>query len=348
MTYLTPRVALFGTLLFVAVSIAPMLVYAWTVGDLFDISHTNAATVGDTNSTNAQMTPLLKAALKAEQGPAGGGDVLIEDGSLVSYGDIFGKDVTASAKANNGEISVYVVRPGDTLSEIAKMFNISAKTILWANNISDGSKIRPGDSLTILPITGVRHVVKQGDTLPSIAKKYNADTEDILSYNQLSGEKAISVGDTVIVPDGVIETPKVQAKTTTKGTTAASRAGVGKVTGSGDGYYTNPLPGAIKTQGIHGFNAVDLAGKPVGTPVSAAASGNVIVAKQGGWNGGYGSYVVISHPNGTQTVYGHLSAVAVSVGQHVSAGQRIGALGNTGKSTGPHLHFEVRGARNPF
>jgi murein DD-endopeptidase MepM/ murein hydrolase activator NlpD len=80
----------------------------------------------------------------------------------------------------------------------------------------------------------------------------------------------------------------------------------------------------------------------------ASASGKVIVAKSGGWNGGYGSYVVISHPNGTQTLYGHLSAVTVSVGDEVSQGQTIGRMGSTGKSTGVHLHFEIRGARNPF
>jgi murein DD-endopeptidase MepM/ murein hydrolase activator NlpD len=72
------------------------------------------------------------------------------------------------------------------------------------------------------------------------------------------------------------------------------------------------------------------------------------VSKSSGWNGGYGQYVVIKHANGTQTLYAHLSSNAVGVGDVVAAGETIGALGNTGKSTGPHLHFEVRGGRNPF
>ena len=86
----------------------------------------------------------------------------------------------------------------------------------------------------------------------------------------------------------------------------------------------------------------------LGAPIRASASGDVIVARSSGWNGGYGKYIVISHPNGTQTVYGHMNAVAVQAGWHVAKGQVIGELGNTGNSTGPHIHFEIRGARNPF
>jgi murein DD-endopeptidase MepM/ murein hydrolase activator NlpD len=80
----------------------------------------------------------------------------------------------------------------------------------------------------------------------------------------------------------------------------------------------------------------------------AAAGGTVIISKNSGWNGGYGNYVVIQHPNKTQTVYGHMTTTVVSVGQAVTKGQLIGYSGNTGKSTGPHLHFEIRGAKNPF
>jgi murein DD-endopeptidase MepM/ murein hydrolase activator NlpD len=98
---------------------------------------------------------------------------------------------------------------------------------------------------------------------------------------------------------------------------------------------------------LHGYNGVDIAA-PVGTSIFAAAEGTVIVAASSGWNSGYGNYVVISHPNGTQTVYGHASKVMVSVGEHVSKGQLIASVGSTGKSTGPHLHVEVRGAANPF
>ncbi|MEK7135159.1 MAG: M23 family metallopeptidase, partial [Patescibacteria group bacterium] len=108
-----------------------------------------------------------------------------------------------------------------------------------------------------------------------------------------------------------------------------------------------PIRGGLKSQGIHGHNGVDLAA-PVGTPIVASADGKVILSRTGGYNGGYGTYVVISHANGTQSLYAHMSANNVAVGEVVSQGQVIGAIGMTGKTTGPHIHFEIRGARNPF
>jgi murein DD-endopeptidase MepM/ murein hydrolase activator NlpD len=118
----------------------------------------------------------------------------------------------------------------------------------------------------------------------------------------------------------------------------------GSASGSG---FTHPAPGSVKSQGIHGYNAVDLAGG-MGSAIRAAADGEVIVARPSGWNGGYGNYIVIRHSNGVQTLYAHLSSLNVGVGSYVSQGQTIGGMGNTGRSTGTHLHFEVRGGRNPF
>ena len=105
--------------------------------------------------------------------------------------------------------------------------------------------------------------------------------------------------------------------------------------------------GGRKTQGIHGYNGVDLASS-CGEPVFASASGSVILARPTGWNSGYGQYTVLSHSNSTQTLYAHLSKIFVSPGQNVSQGAIIGLIGSTGRSTGCHVHFEVRGARNPF
>ncbi|MDB9944377.1 M23 family metallopeptidase [bacterium] len=272
----------------------------------------------------------------------GGGDIVIEDGALVPSGDIEEDEDTAQSLTANGEISVYVVRPGDTLSQIAEMYDVSAKTILWANEITDAGLIQPGDSLVILPITGVRHVVKSGDTISTIAAKYEGDVDDILAYNQLSSADEISIGDTVVIPGGEVMAPKRTYATPvrTSGSTAV-------VSGGSSAGFVHPVPGAARTQGIHGYNGVDF-GARTGTAIRAAAGGEVIVAKSSGWNGGYGLYVVIRHSNGTQTLYAHMSSNAVAVGQRVSAGQTIGYIGNTGRSTGPHLHFEVRGARNPF
>lgn len=349
MTYTsTHKFLLEGILLCVAI-IVPLSVHAGVFSMFFDTATAETTTpVSYAHDTNVQVMPLLKAALHSDPNPAkGGGDIIVEDGALVPSGDIDGKNEMINTKTSNGEISIYVVNEGDTLSEIASMFGVSAKTILWANDISNPSTIRPGTTLVILPITGVRHIVKQGDTVKSIAKKYDGDVDDILAYNQLASVDEVHVGDTIVIPDGTISAPAPEKKAV-KGSSKSGSKGGAVATGGGSAGFTNPLPGSVKTQGIHGYNGVDLSGVGIGSPVVAAAGGEVIVAKSSGWNGGYGAYVVIKHPNGTQTLYAHLSSVHVTLGQTVAKGAKIGGMGNSGRSTGPHLHFEVRGARNPF
>lgn len=289
----------------------------------------------DVKLLSARNNPDPKAAL-------GGGDVIVDEGVLLA-GGAFGNDDLDSTETG-GEISVYVVREGDSLSRIAEMFDVTTNTILWANDISSPTAIQPGDTLVILPIVGVRHVVKSGDTIKSIAKKYDGNAEEILSFNQLTEGVKLSVGDTVIVPGGNMHqaAPKKAARSTASSGSTASGSNSG-----GGGYYVHPLPGAVRTQGIHGYNAVDLAAS-IGTPIRAAAAGEVIVSKSSGWNGGYGNYVVIKHANGTQTLYAHTSSNTVGVGAYVGSGETIAYVGNTGKSTGAHLHFEVRGSSNPF
>ncbi len=270
------------------------------------------------------------------QAAIGGGDVIVDAGSLISSGTV-GPDDTAESYTS-GEISVYTVREGDTASQIAQMYNVSINTIYWANDITDGV-IRPGETLVILPISGVRHVVKDGETMSTIAKKYSGDVDEILAYNQIASADSLSVGDTIVIPNGEVQNAPARTYATPVSTSGA--------VASGGSYFSHPLPGSVRTQGIHGHNGVDF-GASIGTPIRAAAAGEVIVSRASGWNGGYGTYVVIRHPNGTQTLYAHNSSNAVGVGAYVSQGEVIGYVGNSGRSTGAHLHFEVRGARNPF
>ena len=112
-------------------------------------------------------------------------------------------------------------------------------------------------------------------------------------------------------------------------------------------YFLRPIIGGRRSRGIHGYNGVDLA-EACGSAVLSSAEGSVIVARSSGWNGGYGKYIVVAHPNGTQTLYAHLKEILVDIGQRVPRGLRIGDVGSTGNSTGCHVHFEVRGAKNPF
>jgi murein DD-endopeptidase MepM/ murein hydrolase activator NlpD len=216
-------------------------------------------------------------------------------------------------------------------------------TIKWANDIKGSASIRPGDELVILPVTGLKYTTKKGDTLTSLAKKFGADAEEIASFNGLDG--ALSAGLDIIIPDGEIALAPATSVGSAGGVTSRPRHVGPAGTAEQIGYYLRPVIGYPR---IHGYNGIDI-GAPTGTPILAAASGSVILAREGGWNGGYGSYVVIQHANGSQTLYSHSSNVIVSAGQQVVKGQVIGYVGRTGKATGTHLHFEIRnGIKNPF
>ena len=294
-------------------------------------------------------TPTLRAAINFDPNPNKGlGDTIpTSDNAVIAYTGPSGTIADVASSTPPDRISVYVVRAGDTLSEVAKMFNVSVNTIIWANNMSGPKDMHVGDTLVILPISGVERTIVKGDTLKSIAKKYNGDANEIAQYNGLNSEAPLAIGTTIIIPGGDITpaAPKTAKTSSLKNLYEPYLGGGGAVQ---SGYYGNPVPGAIITQGLHGWNGIDF-GAARGTPIRAAADGRVIVARGGGgWNGGYGNYVVITHDNGSQTLYSHMRSVIASSGQSVSQGQVIGYMGSTGLSTGPHLHFEVRGAANPF
>lgn len=290
-----------------------------------------------TSSKNIHNMALLVAVNSPLSDP-GAHDLVVEDSALVPELGPMGTAAEATIhKPTSDQISVYVVREGDTLSQIAEMFNVNVNTIKWGNDLSSNT-LKVGETLIILPISGVRHKVVKGDTVASLAKKYKGDVEEILAYNNLALGDALSPGSEVIIPDGeVIQTPSAGSSI--------------KVNTSGlkeqKGFYMRPIVGGKRSQGLHGYNAVDIAA-PVGTPILAAADGEVIISRSGGWNGGYGNYVVIRHSNGTQTLYSHNSKNLVSVGDTVKQGDTIGLVGISGKVTGAHLHFEIRGAKNPF
>ena len=295
---------------------------------------------------NSQNIRVLEPANHIDPNPAkGGGDINVVEGkALYAENSLSGVVVDINKPSNNGRISVYEVRAGDSISQIADMFGVSVNTIRWANDFS--GDIQPGQSLIILPVSGLKHVVKNGGTIKDIAELYDADVREIALFNGLPEDTKLKAGDEIIVPHGEIKNEEPAKSTGKAKTFAKTGSAKSSVVSTASGYFGNPVPGAILTQGIHGYNGVDL-GAPVGTPIYAAAAGSVITSKEDGWNGGYGSMIIISHSNGTQTLYGHLSGTAVYSGQNVAKGDLIGYVGSTGKSTGSHLHFEVRGGKNP-
>lgn len=283
---------------------------------------------------NSQNVPLVGTSGTSNQLPfRGGGDITILDDSALmpeSPLSLLASEASEVA-AGKGDISIYVVREGDSLSGIAQMFDVSVNTIVWANDIPRATAIYEGQVLVILPVSGLKYEVKKGDTLASLAKRYHGDLEEIAQFNDLDPNGALAVGTEIIIPDGEM--------VAVEGSSGPAPVFVD--------FFMRPIKVGKKTQGIHGYNGVDI-GAPTGTPVLASAAGTVMVSRSGGWNGGYGNFIVIKHSNGTQTLYAHNSENLVKVGAKVVQGQVIGYVGSTGKSTGPHLHFEVRGAKNPF
>lgn len=233
-------------------------------------------------------------------------------------------------------ISIYEVKDGDTIESIANIYNINKNTIIWANDLQN-KKIQIGQMLIIMPLDGVKYKIKKGDTIESIAKNHKADAGDLYSYNNINSNQDLVAGSEIFIPGGIMETSNKVVNKNSNSSNNKSQAG----------YFIRPVIGGIKTQGIHGKNAIDI-GLVIGTSIRAAASGTVIAAKSSGYNGGYGKMVIIKHNNGTQTLYAHMNSVSVTDGEYVEQGQNLGTSGNTGRSTGPHLHFEVRGGVNPF
>lgn len=331
--------------LVLSIFIAPQAAYAGffsLFGDLWAATDKEDVVVSDP-SVNSQNMPILKASLSPNpQYGKGGADLTIVSGSaIVAESGPLGTMGNIEEQPISHEISLYTVRDKDTLSQIAKMYGVSVNTIVWANDLK-GKSIKEGQVLVILPISGVLHTVKSGETLKSIAQKYKADVNEIVQFNGLDSTK-LAIGEVLTIPDAEITTvTPAPVKSSTP--TSTLRGAGGPEYGD---YYQFPLAAGRITQGLHGFNGVDI-GAPKGTPIFAAAAGDVIISRAGGWNGGYGTYVVITHPNGSQTLYAHMNQVIVSQGERVIKGQIIGYVGSTGKSTGPHLHFEVRGAKNPF
>ncbi|GIW68282.1 MAG: hypothetical protein KatS3mg099_230 [Candidatus Parcubacteria bacterium] len=320
-----------------AVAVAPVLSFGVWQKHPAGGAFVTASVLAQEGDETGDLLSVALLAPPSSGGVLGGPAISVVDGMALAAEGSTGSDVLASDIPASDRIALYIVREGDTLSQIAEMFGVSVNTIRWANNLTSADLITPGQELLILPVSGVRYTIKKGDTLESVAKALHGDVREIITYNGLKEGEPLRPGSTIVVPGG--ELPEVHSPTPRKAPTPARKVA--------SGYFIHPVPGAVRSQGLHGWNAVDLAA-PIGTPILASASGKVLVARPSGWNGGYGAYIVIRHNNGTQTLYSHLSKVAVYVGQNVVQGQVIGYVGSTGRSTGPHLHFEVRGAANPF
>jgi len=222
--------------------------------------------------------------------------------------------------------SSYTVRSGDTISGIAQRFSLSMDTVISFNNIQDARSLKAGTVLTVPNSSGLKYRVRRGDYLGGIARKFGVALNELLDWNNLETS--------VIVPGQELFIPSARL----------SEMERNRVFGR---LFIYPTKGRITDRfgmrrdpftGMRRFhNGVDLAAA-VGTPVMASMSGKVAML---GYNPTYGKYLILTHPEGFQTLYGHLDAFRVQKGESVRQGQRIADMGNSGYSTGSHLHFSI-------
>lgn len=264
-------------------------------------------------------------------------DVVLKPYTSISAGS------SGDTTTTRTEIVEYTVQIGDTVSSIANRFGVTVNTVLWANNLSAYSLIRPGDILSILPYSGILYTVKSGDTISKIASTYGISADNISTQNKLSENSGLKIGQKLILPGAKkISTTSIARNNTSSYTGISVIKDLVKAPAatSNGGDMVWPAVGYRITQYFSWrHNGIDI-GNKVGTAIYAADAGTVEVAS-GGWNGGYGNTILINHGGGKKTRYGHLSKLYVKAGDKVERGENIGAMGSTGRSTGPHLHFEV-------
>ena len=285
-------------------------------------------------SQNAAVSPLVQALPEANINQAENDSLISGEGSALLKPEF---SSLVAAKAQRDKPLEYLVKDGDTLGTIAANFGLKVQTILWENNLTKLSLIRPGQKLVILPTDGVSHKVVAADNLDKIAKRYKADKTKIIDFNNLADERDIQVGQILIIPEGqAYFSPPV------------SQPRLAPIQQIFEEPAEQPAPGKMLwPNGCHRITqyfswrhtGVDIA-CVAGTPIRAADDG--VVSQVLYQNTGYGHHVDIDHGGGKMTRYGHMTEIYVKPGQSVQRGQVLGLEGSTGASTGPHLHFEVR------
>ncbi len=279
------------------------------------------------------------------------GDVLVEHSTsiITDNATIVSNAVLQTKNGIRSDILQYTVKEGESIGTIATRFGIKTSTILWANGLSDNSIINPGNTIKIPPVDGYTYQIAAGDTLQKIVAKYGGDLEATMRLNDINDNQTVAVGTQIVIIGGTPPAPPTPIKNSylanssnnsnTGSNTYVNRNVPSKVTG---GTFNWPVAchSAMTTYWGHAGRGRDIS-CGIGQPIYAATDGVAKISFTGSWGHGYGNAIDINGPNGVMTRYAHMSAFNINNGQRVSRGDVIGFVGMTGKTSGPHLHFEI-------
>ncbi|MFC2478112.1 MAG: peptidoglycan DD-metalloendopeptidase family protein [Treponema socranskii subsp. buccale] len=285
-------------------------------------SHTGPLALKDSGKAELETLDKVMAAFVADASVSytDSGDIVGSGKSRAELAALFKKPVS---------YQTYTVRSGDTLGGITKRFGLTnLSTLIDVNGITNARSLHEGQKLRIPSVDGLMYTVSKGNSLTGLSAKFNVPLEDLLDVNDLASQ-TLTVGQQLFIPGAKMDAAKlheVLGDLFKIPITAAYRIS------SKFGWRPDPFTGV---RSYH--TGIDLA-CPEGTPIRAAMNGTVAFV---GWSNVFGNYIIVNHPNGYQTLYGHLSASRVKKGQSVTQATVIGLVGSTGYSTGAHLHFTV-------
>ncbi len=238
---------------------------------------------------------------------------------------------TSHTVSTEGKVQYYEIRKGDTLWDISRKFKVELGTILAMNNIKANSVLAIGQVLEV-PYERARiHTIAKGETMWDIARKYGADVNQIMRANPKKNPSLLCIGDKLDIPDSrSVSRTIAYNEPSSRGFSPTTMQFIWPVVGTITSKY------GYRASGFH--HGLDIAGSH-GDPIKASLAGRVTFA---GYKSIYGQTVVLQHLGGYETVYAHLQNINVSPGKQVAKGEIIGTIGTTGRTTGPHLHFEVK------
>lgn len=254
--------------------------------------------------------------------------------TLENATDIFYNSITSdNTLVGDGTIGMkydeYIIEEGDNLTTISRKIGANLDTLVSVNKITNANRLRPGQKIVIPNRNGLLYTIKKDESIEEIAERYDVSLNRVLSFNKISDPNDIEVGDDIFLPGAKYTLDERIDKFGQMFSIPTTITRISSVFG----YRVHPITG-VRTKHM----GVDIPGI-LNTPVYAARKGKVIFA---GYSGGYGNLVIVRHDKGYTTYYGHLNSITTRAGATVGVGVMIGRMGSTGRSTGSHLHFEVR------